>query len=89
MPLGIDSPSTIGMAVAVLGPAFIAAKARMPADAAAILAWQVGMATIVLIGVFKVGIGPWLSAGAQAVYLDLRGAARSGWSRPSAASPTT
>src|SRR4029453_18735124 len=26
MPLGIDSPSTIGMAVAVLGPAFIAAK---------------------------------------------------------------
>ena len=56
MPLGIDSPSTIGMAVAVLGPAFIAAKARMPAEAAAILAWQVGMATIVLIGVFKVGM---------------------------------
>src|SRR5688572_23214467 len=56
MPLGIDSPSTIGMAVAVLGPAFIAAKARMPADAAAVLAWQVGMATVVLIGVFKVGM---------------------------------
>ena len=56
MPLGIDSPSTIGMAVAVLGPAFIAAKARMPVDAAAILAWQVGMATIVLIGVFKIGM---------------------------------
>jgi AGZA family xanthine/uracil permease-like MFS transporter len=53
MPLGLDSPSTIGMAFAVLGPAFIAAKARMPADAAAILAWQVGMATMVLIGVFK------------------------------------
>ena len=56
MPLGIDSPSTIGMAVAVLGPAFIAAKARMPADTAAILAWQVGMATIVLIGLFKVAM---------------------------------
>ena len=54
MPLGIDSPSTIGMAVAVLGPAFIAAKARMPVADAAVLAWQVGMATVVLIGVFKI-----------------------------------
>src|SRR5688572_14204494 len=56
MPLGIDSPSTIGMAVAVLGPAFIAAKTRMPAADAAVVAWQVGMATIVLIGVFKVAM---------------------------------
>jgi AGZA family xanthine/uracil permease-like MFS transporter len=56
MPLGLDSPSTIGMAFAVLGPAFVAAKARMPADQAAILAWQVGMAAMVLIGVFKVGM---------------------------------
>jgi len=53
MPLGLDSPSTIGMALAVLGPAFVAAKARMPARDAALLAWQVGMATMVLIGVFK------------------------------------
>jgi adenine/guanine/hypoxanthine permease len=53
MPLGLDSPSTIGMAFAVLGPAFVAAKARMPAPDAAVLAWQVGMATMVLIGVFK------------------------------------
>src|SRR5678809_774546 len=30
MPLGLDSPSTIGMALAVLGPAFLAAKAKMP-----------------------------------------------------------
>src|SRR5262245_8825522 len=44
MPLGLDSPSTIGMALAVLGPAFIAAKANMPAADAAIVAWQVGMA---------------------------------------------
>jgi AGZA family xanthine/uracil permease-like MFS transporter len=56
MPLGLDSPSTIGMAVAVLGPAFIAAKTRMPEAQAAIVAWQVGMATIVLIGIFKVGM---------------------------------
>lgn len=56
MPLGLDSPSTIGMAFAVLGPAFIAAKSRMPVDQAAILAWQVGMAAMVLIGVFKVAM---------------------------------
>src|SRR6188508_1458032 len=41
MPLGLDSPSTIGMALTVLGPAFIAAKTRAPggADQAAIIAW--------------------------------------------------
>ena len=41
------------MALTVLGPAFIVAKARMPEADAAILAWQVGMATMVLMGVFK------------------------------------
>jgi AGZA family xanthine/uracil permease-like MFS transporter len=56
MPLGLDSPSTIGMALAVLGPAFVAAKGRMaPADAA-ILAWQVGMAAMVVIGVIKLAL---------------------------------
>jgi AGZA family xanthine/uracil permease-like MFS transporter len=53
MPLGLDSPSTLGMALAVLGPAFIAAKSRMADADAAIVAWQVGMATMVVIGVFK------------------------------------
>ena len=53
MPLGLDSPTTLGMALAVLGPAFIAAKARMAEADAAIVAWQVGMATMVLIGVLK------------------------------------
>ena len=38
MPLGLDAPSTIGMALTVLGPAFIVAKAKMPANDAAILA---------------------------------------------------
>ena len=42
MPLGLDSISTIGMALAVLGPAFFAAKTRMPEADAAIVAWQVG-----------------------------------------------
>src|SRR6478752_3130138 len=53
MPLGLDAPSTIGMALTVLGPAFVVAKAKMPEADAAILAWQVGMATMVLMGVFK------------------------------------
>src|SRR3954470_1276658 len=53
MPLGLDSPSTIGMALAVLGPAFLAAKAKMPEADAAIVAWQVGMAAMVVIGTFK------------------------------------
>lgn len=56
MPLGLDSPSTIGMALTVLGPAFIAAKTRMDANAAAIVAWQVGMATMLLMGMFKFGM---------------------------------
>lgn len=56
MPLGLDSPSTIGMAFAVLGPAFVAARARMSVSDAAVLAWQVGMASMVLIGVFKLGM---------------------------------
>jgi AGZA family xanthine/uracil permease-like MFS transporter len=54
MPLGLDAPSTIGMAFAVLGPAFKAAHdGGATDDAAAITAWQIGMATMVLIGVFK------------------------------------
>jgi AGZA family xanthine/uracil permease-like MFS transporter len=53
MPLGLDAPSTIGMALTVLGPAFVVAKGRMPVPDAAILAWQVGMATMVLMGVCK------------------------------------
>ena len=47
MPLGLDTPSTIGIAVAVLGPAFIA-SGKNPE-----VAWQVGMATMILIGVLK------------------------------------
>lgn len=64
MPLGLDSPSTIGMAFAVLGPAFVLAQQRgLDAQAAGMHAWQVGTATMVLIGVFKLAMsfmGPWL-----------------------------
>lgn len=46
MPLGIDTPSTIGIAYAVLGPTFLASG-----DAQ--LTWQVGMATLFMIGIVK------------------------------------
>ena len=56
MPLGLDAPSTIGMAFTVLGPAFVSAKTRMPPADAAVVAWQVGMACMILIGLFKLAM---------------------------------
>ncbi len=56
MPLGLDAPSTIGIAFAVLGPTYVASKDP-------ILTWQVGMATLVIIGFIKLGlsfIGPYV-----------------------------
>lgn len=47
MPLGLDTPSTIGIATAVLGPVYLETKDP-------VLTWQVGMATLMIIGVFKV-----------------------------------
>lgn len=55
MPLGLDTPSTIGVAFTVLGPCFLTMKASMPVDEAAMKTWYVGMATMVLIGVIKLG----------------------------------
>jgi AGZA family xanthine/uracil permease-like MFS transporter len=54
MPLGLDTPSTIGIALTVLGPAFITLKSQgaSPHDAA-IQAWQIGMATMISIGILK------------------------------------
>jgi len=48
MPLGLDTPSSFGMAFGVIGPTYLATKDAM-------LTWQTAMATIVLMGVFKVG----------------------------------
>ena len=56
MPLGLDAPSTIGMAFTVLGPAFVSAKTRMPPAEAGMVAWQVGMACMILIGIFKLAM---------------------------------
>lgn len=49
MPLGLDTPSTFGMAFGVIGPTWLASKD-------ALLTWQVGMATIVLMGLFKIAV---------------------------------
>lgn len=49
MPLGLDTPSSIGLAFAVLGPAYVASHD-------AILTWQLGMATLFLIGITKLAV---------------------------------
>src|SRR5512133_11257 len=54
MPLALDTPSTIGLALAVLGPAFLSLRGRMAAPEAALMTWYIGMATMVMIGVIKV-----------------------------------
>jgi adenine/guanine/hypoxanthine permease len=54
MPLGVDAPTSIGMGLLVLGPAFLSYKqSGMDEHAAAIATWQLGMASLVVMGVFK------------------------------------
>lgn len=69
MPLGLDTPSTIGMVFFVLGPAFLAGKAKFgvtdamlatstPLDRAEVMqacvyAWQIGICSIFVSGLFK------------------------------------
>jgi AGZA family xanthine/uracil permease-like MFS transporter len=64
MPLGLDTPSTIGLALAVLGPAFVALKQDgETVENAALMTWYIGMATMVMIGVLKVVLsfcGNWI-----------------------------
>jgi len=64
MPLGLDTPSTIGMALTVLGPAFLAMKGRgMDVHDAAMMTWYIGMATMVIIGIVKLALsfaGRWI-----------------------------
>ncbi len=47
MPLGLDTPSSIGLAYAVIGPAYVATQD-------AVLTWHIGMATLFMIGVVKI-----------------------------------
>jgi adenine/guanine/hypoxanthine permease len=47
MPLGLNAPSVFGMSFAVIGPSYLITHDAM-------LAWEIGMAVTVLVGVFKV-----------------------------------
>lgn len=64
MPLGLDTPSSLGIVFTVLGPAFLAYKAAgMDEMAAANMTWYLGMATMVNIGIIKLifsFFGKWL-----------------------------
>jgi len=54
MPLGIDTPTTIGLGLLVLGPAFLAFKQQgMDEMTAADATWKLGMAALVVMGVLK------------------------------------
>ena len=54
MPLGLDTPSTFGMALFVLGPAYAAAtEGGMSQEAAAMHTWHIGMCAILITGVIK------------------------------------
>jgi len=49
MPLGLNAPSVFGISFAVLGPAYLA-------TGDAVIAWKVGMAVTVLVGIFKMAL---------------------------------
>jgi len=51
MPLGLDTPSSFGLAFGVLGPAFALTKDP-------VISWKIAMAVIVVMGVIKI-IGAW------------------------------
>ena len=54
MPFGIDTPSTIGMALLVLGPAFAKFRASgLDPTAAGLETWYLGMAATVIMGAIK------------------------------------
>lgn len=54
MPLGLDTPSLIGMVLFVLGPAFVAAKqSGLDELAAARQAWHIGICCLILTGLIK------------------------------------
>jgi AGZA family xanthine/uracil permease-like MFS transporter len=54
MPLGLDAPTTIGLALLVLGPSFLGFRQQgMDEQAAGIATWQLGMAALMVMGVLK------------------------------------
>ena len=53
MPLGLDTPSTLGMALFVIGPAYKVGLETMGEFDAAMYAWHIGICSIILIGLIK------------------------------------
>ena len=54
MPLGLDAPTSIGLALLVLGPAFLHFRqSGLDQHAAGVATWQLGMASLVIMGVLK------------------------------------
>jgi AGZA family xanthine/uracil permease-like MFS transporter len=64
MPLGIDTPTTIGLALLVLGPAFARFKlGGLDERAAAVATWHLGMASMIVMGLLKLVLsfaGAWV-----------------------------
>ncbi|MCE9551981.1 MAG: permease [Planctomycetes bacterium] len=69
MPLGLDTPSTIGMIFFVLGPAFLAGQKQFASagpgavEMAARYAWHIGIWSLLFSGVLKVaasGVSGWI-----------------------------
>jgi AGZA family xanthine/uracil permease-like MFS transporter len=59
MPLGLDTPSTFGAVLFIIGPAFLAASRRgMEPELAARHAWLVGMSVLLVSGLFKIACAP-------------------------------
>ncbi|MHB1557916.1 MAG: permease [Isosphaeraceae bacterium] len=59
MPLGLDTPSTFGSVLFIIGPAFkTALGAGMEANDAARHAWYVGMSVLLASGIFKIACAP-------------------------------
>lgn len=64
MPLGIDTPTTIGLTLLVLGPAFVGYKQQgLGEHDAAIATWHLGMAAMIVMGTLKFALsfaGAWV-----------------------------
>jgi AGZA family xanthine/uracil permease-like MFS transporter len=59
MPLGLDTPSTFGVAILILVPTLEARlRVGVPHEDAMVHAWHVGAVVLVLIGLFKSAVAP-------------------------------
>lgn len=59
MPLGLDTPSTFGIILFVLGPSFLQGQQMgLPAEEAALRTWHIGIWCIVVSGLVKLALTP-------------------------------